>query len=186
MLARDNPFRSERIEALAFRDPDTDLPALLAHFRQLGHRGVLVGPHGSGKTTLRETLERHLEAAGWIPHRLVLATDRRARAAEVTVLCADLTPRHLLCLDGLDLLGPWLWWRLRRAGAGGILATSHRPGRLPTLLVHRTSPALLAELVAELAGPEAVAPAAISALFARHGGDVRACLRELYDTGIQA
>ena len=186
MLARDNPFRSERIEGLAFRAAEVgvDVPTLLARFAQLGHRGVLVGPHGSGKTTLREALERHLEEAGWIPRRLVLAEDRRARPAAVTALCTGLTPRHLLCLDGLDLIGPWSWWRLRRAGAGGLLATSHRPGRLPTLHVHRTSPALLAELVSELTGSDPLATAEVAALFARHRGDLRACLRELYDQGI--
>lgn len=186
MLARDNPFRSERIEALAFRDPTADLPTLLARFTQRGHRGVLVGPHGSGKTTLRETLECHLESAGWILRRLVLAEDRRAQADDLTTLCAGLTPRHLLCLDGLDLIGWWDWWRLRHAGAGGILATSHWPGRLPTLHFHRTSPALLVELASELAGAGALAPAAAAILFAHHRGDLRACLRELYDTGIPA
>ena len=184
MLARDNPFRSERIEGLAFRDADVDLPMLVARFAKLGHRGVLVGPHGSGKTTLREALERHLEEAGWMLRRLVLAEDRRVQPAAVKALCTGLTPRHRLCLDGLDLIGPWAWWRLRRAGAGGILATSHRQGRLPTLHVHRTSPVLLAELVSELTGSDALATVEVTALFARHRGDLRACLRELYDHGI--
>jgi hypothetical protein len=58
-----------------------------------------------------------------------------------------------------------------------VIATSHRPGRLPLLRRHRTSPALLAELVAELdpAGHDA------EALWRDHGGNLRECLRALYD-----
>ena len=91
----------------------------------------------------------------------------------------------LISIDGLDRLPFLAWRRLRRAarGAGGILATSHARGRLPTLYEHRTSPALLRDLVADLAGAPAAASLAnrCDDLFSRCRGDIRACLRALYD-----
>ncbi len=189
VLARLNPFRSERIEALPFRDGvrlgDAAAEPLLARFEALGRRGLLVGPHGSGKTTLREALERLLVARGWRVRSLVLAADRAIDRSALVALTADASPRDVLSIDGIDRLGWWSWRRVLRAAdsAGGVLATSHAPGRLPLLLEHRTSPGLLRELVAELVDAETAERSSerCEALFARHRGDLRACLRVLYD-----
>ncbi len=185
--ARQNPFRAARIERLAYRLDEAGWTRLLARFDAAGARGLLVGPHGSGKTTLREELEARLAAAGWRVRTLV-ASDRQALAWSDLRACAadtaDADQRTLLSIDGLDRLGTLAWWRLRRlvGGRGGLLATSHVAGRLPTLHEHRTSPTLLRELVAELLPPGATSPSArCDLLFARHRGDVRSCLRELYD-----
>ena len=77
------------------------------------------------------------------------------------------------------------WFLFRRhtvKHASGLIVTSHRPGLLPTLLKCSTTPALLREVVADLA-PQAPAipPALLDALHARYKGNLRACLRELYD-----
>jgi hypothetical protein len=183
--AHENPFRAERIEALRFRFLGEDMSALAARFARLGHRGVLVGPHGSGKTTLREELERVLAAEGWRVRALVLDGGGRASWKRLAPLVDDAGARDLVSIDGLDCVPPLVWLRLRRAtrGIGGLLATSHRKGRLPTLCEHRTSLALLEDLVCELVGETRAAALAprCEALFAQHGGDVRACLRALYD-----
>ncbi|HNR99840.1 MAG TPA: hypothetical protein PKX48_02490 [Planctomycetota bacterium] len=185
MRARDNPFRAERIEALRFRFDGEDLAAVLARFASMRHRGVLVGPRGSGKTSLREEIERALAARGWRTRAFVLRDDAPLPAAEFARLLEDAGPRDLLGIDGLDRLPFPAWRRLRRAArrAGGILATSHLHGRLPVLYEHRTSPALLRELVTELAGAPAAAFLAdrCDRLFALCRGDIRACLRALYD-----
>ena len=67
--------------------------------------------------------------------------------------------------------------RFRTRRAGGLVITSHRPGLLPTLFECETSPELLAGIVGELAGSEVEA----GELWARHRGNVRDALRELYD-----
>lgn len=200
----DNPFRSARIEALAFRDPhEPDAPdgsdvveRVLERWRRLGRRGVLVGPKGHGKTTLLEQLERRLEATGREIRRLRLRVDAPSldRAARRR-LTEGLDENVVLSIDGLELLRPWTFWRLRRAWrrAGGVLATAHRrsllPFRLPTLHEHRTTPDLLRSLVRELLatddGPDGAAWRSVErrleGLFARHRGNLRECLRELYD-----
>ncbi len=186
MRARVNPFRVERIEALCFRfAAGGDLPAVLERFASLRHRGVLVGPQGSGKTSLREEIERGLAAQGWRIRRIVLEADAPLPRDAPARLVEGAGARDLISIDGLDRL-PFLAWRrlCREArGAGGILATSHVRGRLPTLYEHRTSPALLRDLVAELTGAPAAASLAARCdeLFSLCRGDVRACLRALYD-----
>jgi len=93
-------------------------------------------------------------------------------------------PGDVVLLDGADALR-WLdWLRFRRLArrAGGLIITTHRPGRLPTLVECATSPALLAEIVGALLGPEAKRwRNRLEGLWSRHGGNLREALRELYD-----
>lgn len=187
LAARDNPFRMQRIEALRYRLDDGGWRRLLTRFAANRWRGVLVGPHGSGKTTLREEIGRRLRADGWVVRELVLGDDRVVAWPDLRALLDGGDARTLLSLDGLDRLGALMWWRLKRAahGIGGILATSHVAGRLPTLHRHHTSVSLLRELVEELVPHRVPLPGwserRCDELFARHRGDVRACLRALYD-----
>jgi hypothetical protein len=176
----------QRIEMLRYRLDDEGWRRLLARFAAHRWRGVLVGPHGSGKTTLREELEMRLRRDGWQVRALVLDDERPVGWAELQALVAGADQRTLLTLDGLDRIGPLTWWRLRRmmSGVGGILATSHVPGRLPTLHRHRTSAALLRDLVQELMGERHLHDGfgrRCDELFSHHHGDLRACLRALYD-----
>jgi len=188
--ARDNPFRMQRIEALRYRLDENSWQRLLARFAAQHWRGVLVGPHGSGKTTLREEIETRLRADGWKVRTVILGDDRMISWPDLRALCDGADGRTLLCLDGLDRLSTLHWWRLRRATrtVGGILATSHVAGRLPTLHQHHTSPALLRELVRELLGDDGDSltwTERCDTVFIRHCGDLRACLRTFYDDVIE-
>lgn len=187
--AHENPFRSSRVEALAFRLDGRPLDeagwnTLLDRFDSLGRRAALVGPKGSGKTTLLEEIERRFVEAGWQVHRLRLSIEAPHPAPDAWRELARLGPEDLLTVDGAEQLSPPTWWRLRwrvrRAGA--LLVTTHRPGRLPTLHEHHTTPALLEDLVGRLAPDLAdrLAPD-LPALFTRHRGNLRECLRDLYD-----
>jgi hypothetical protein len=187
LLARDNPFRMQRIEALRYRLDDDGWQQLLTRFAANRWRGVLVGPHGSGKTTLREEIEARLRADGWNVRAVVLTGDRGNTWSELSAQLDGADKRTLLSLDGLDRIGAITWWRLQRAThrLGGVLATSHVAGRLPTLHRHHTSAALLRDLVQDLVHDYGDDHAAIDdrcdELFARYHGDVRACLRSFYD-----
>jgi len=185
MKARENPFRTERVHAVRFRLAGTTWGELVGRLASLGHRAAIVGPDGSGKTTLLERLEPRLADAGLTAHWLHVSNERR-RLPKGTLarLLARLGDRDVILFDGADLMGTLAWRRLRRRSThgAGLIVTSHRPGLLPTLLECRTTPELLADIVAELVpGQIAELRPRIPALFEKHGGDLRLALRELYD-----
>ena len=170
ITAERNPFRTACLHALT-PHLDEPLTAVLQRFHANRQRGVLVGPHGSGKTTLLEALATHLGNVTWLRLRHDRLHNRTALAA---------LPRSIsgvLIVDGLEQLGPIEWWNVRR-NASAILATSHRPGRLPTLRTHATTVHLLCSLIDQLGETP---PTDAAELLARHHGNIRNCLRELYD-----
>jgi hypothetical protein len=181
--ARDNPFRVERLLTLRYRLAGHTWDELLGRLAAYDHRAALVGPHGHGKTTLLEELAVRLEGRGFLLRTATLHEgDRRLSAEQEHTLFADLTPCDCLLLDGAEQLSPLSWRRVERRSraAGGLVVTSHRPGLLPTLLECRTTPELLADLLQQLLGEEAggLSP---EELHARHRGNLRDVLRELYD-----
>jgi len=179
--ARENPFRSDRLLSLRYRLQQGTWDSLLARFESLGRRAAIVGPRGSGKTTLLEDLAPRFVEQGWRVRELRL--DEETPGYDPAVL-ESLTPRDLILFDGAEQLGRFAWssFERRSRGAGGLLLTVHRPGRLPTLLETRTSPELLAGLVDQILGDSAapVRPLA-PALFEKHRGNLREALRDLYD-----
>ena len=182
--AHQNPFRTSWIDALPFHFEQQNLSQVWGRFHSLRWRGVLVGPHGSGKTTLRETLERRLRAEGWNVHQIILTDTETPTWSLLHGHIQSCDPKTIVSLDGLDRLGSFLWWRLQRATqhCGGLLATSHVTGRLPLLYQHATSPELLKHLVCLLLTDQATMPDhEYQRLFDRHHGNIRNCLRELYD-----
>jgi hypothetical protein len=183
MRAADNPFAVQKVLKIRYRLSEPAWEGLLKHLAALRYRAAIVGPHGRGKTTLLEDLAPRLEALGFRIRSVTLHTgDRRPSREQRQVLFHRLSPEDLLCVDGAEQLGriSWLALLARSQGAGGLLITSHRPGLLPTLLSCETSPELLEGIVRELVGPEADG-VQIRELFARHGGNLRGALREMYD-----
>lgn len=183
----DNPFAAHRLDALRFRPQGVSWSDLLARLEALSFRAAIVGPEGAGKTALLEKLADRLG----IPARTVrLGPVSRAAVTTAALAAAGLAVAHgeVLLVDSGELLGPVAWRRLlhRARHAPGLVATMHRPGRLPTLVTCRTSPQLLQELVCELA-PDLVDHLAplLPALHERHRGNLRECLLELYDTAAQ-
>ncbi|HYU32193.1 MAG TPA: hypothetical protein VEW48_08515 [Thermoanaerobaculia bacterium] len=181
MRAADNPFTVQKVQRIRYRPAGVTWEALLARLASQRYRAAIVGPHGRGKTTLLEDLAPRLEALGFRIRSVMLHTGgRRLSREQREVLLGDLTPADILCVDGAEQLGrgAWLALRFRSREAGGLVITSHRPGLLPTLLDCETTPELLEGIVRELAGREVEG---IETLFLRHGGNVRAALREMYD-----
>jgi hypothetical protein len=185
VLARDNPFRTERIGGLEFRPGAESRVALFERLAARGYRGAIVGPHGSGKTTLLRELGPRLEAAGYRVHHWFLNEDLRRPSTRTLVRNArSLGQSDVLLFDGAGHL-PALVWRLVAWAArdtGGLLITAHAPGRLPTVVETRTDAGLLAALLEELVGAPAaeLAPLAEGLRRARDG-NLREVFLDLYD-----
>jgi hypothetical protein len=185
MRARDNPFAVQRLRSVPYRLSGFTWEEMLERLAALRFRAALVGSHGRGKTTLLAELARRLAERGLRTRTVTLHEgDRRLSAAQRARLFRDLTLADVVFLDGAEQLGrlAWLEVRTRSRAAGGLVITSHRPGLLPTLHECRTTPGLLAGIVEDLAGvDEAQRLPEAGELLARHGGNVRDALRELYD-----
>lgn len=182
MRARNNPFSTDRVLRERYRLDEAGWADLFTRLGKLNHRAVIVGPHGSGKTTLLEDLAGRLRADGWQTHLLRLHSDRRSLSPQVNAaFFAKLTAKDFILLDGAEQLRPWSWWyfRQRTRSAGGLVVTTHRPGRLPILKTCATSPALLQTLAHSL-GKE-LSSGQAEDLHDRHHGNLREALRELYD-----
>jgi hypothetical protein len=184
--ARDNPFRVDRVLQVRYRfEPGDDWDRLLQRLAAHRWRAAIVGPEGAGKTTLQEDLAGRLAAAGRPIRWLRLNRENRSTAsAQVRQALTGCDPQTLLFVDGAEQLGPLRWRRLERRslGCGGLVITTHRPGRLPTLIECRTAPQTLQWIARQLVPPDQLPPDSIlEGLFAEHAGNLRLCLRELYD-----
>jgi hypothetical protein len=184
MKARENPFASHHIEKLPFCFPAGDSwEAFMKRLEASHWRGSIVGPHGSGKTTLLEQLAPRLAERGFVSRLHTLRSegtmhDKRALLDAVRPMRA---PEFLL-LDGAEQLTTREWLPINAAAhhCAGAVLTLHRVGRLPVVLETTPTAALLEHLVGELSGSH-LPPGEAAGLFQRHRGDLRACLRELYD-----
>ena len=178
----DNPFASHRVEGLPFRQAGLSQEMLKSRLVELGGRAAIVGPQGSGKTTLLEDLARILPADS-VMVRIPGGCPNPWKSAR-TQLPNPVRPNHAVLIDGAEQLSIVGWRRLVIATrhAGFLVATLHRPGKWPTLIECRVDHALLSELVSELepVGAPSLEPG-LGALFERHKGNIRLCLRELYD-----
>lgn len=176
MRACDNPFRSACIDGLLYRAPDFSWSVVEDRLAAHGGRGAIVGPEGHGKTTLLlGLLGRRKDAGGRAVFLKMEAGQRRLSDSQREQAAAC----DWIFLDSSEQLG-WTGWRelIRLTKpAHGLVVTSHRPCRLPTVFTCHTSPALLAELLREL---RAETPDAAE-MWARHRGNIREALRELYD-----
>jgi hypothetical protein len=184
--ARDNPFRTDRVLQIRYWfEQRGDWDQLLQRLSELGWRGAIVGPEGSGKTTLQEDLADRLAAAGRPIAWLRINRENRSTAGpRLKQVLASSDSRTLVFVDGAEQLGPLLWRRLERRSrqCGGLVITTHQPGRLPTLFECRTTPLTLRRIVGQLLPPDTSPTGeSLERLFARSDGNLRLCLRALYD-----
>ena len=166
--------------------PGQSADRLLALLQDHAGWGEIVGPHGSGKTTLVETLIRAWRAIGGSVITYRLHDGQRHLPRLATMRGWPAGSARLVVVDGYEQLGAVSRWslkrRLRHTGTG-LLVTSHQPTGLPHLCHTGTDLATVLALVATLTAGTAcpVRPAHVIASFARRQGNVREILFDLYD-----
>ena len=185
MRARDNPFRTDCVLSVRYRLAEGTFDDLLARFEAMGRRAAIVGPKGTGKTTLLEDLAPRLRDRGFTVRELRLDEEHPGfEGSFLREFLRSLGGRDVILFDGAEQLGRFAWYRFERAtrAAGGLLVTTHHEGRLPSLIQTTTTPELLDRLVEEILGSRASEVRSLTrGLFEKHRGNLRDALRELYD-----
>jgi hypothetical protein len=182
-----NPFATRFIRPGAgeFLLPEAiTLETLVVQMAAADWRGQIIGPHGSGKSSLLAALRPALEAAGRELEWFALRLGQRSLPANAR-MAADWSATTQIVIDGYEQLGwPARWWiqRAARRQKAGLLVTAHTDVGLPTLWNTLASEPLAQRIVAELlAGDELIAPEDVSRCYQSHGGNVREMLLGLYD-----
>jgi ABC-type dipeptide/oligopeptide/nickel transport system ATPase component len=185
ICAKDNPFAVSRIHALGYIPFTVSWEALMRRLTELNFTAAIVGDHGSGKTTLLEALEKRLQISGIRTDTVFISNDIHLPWGTVLDKMKLLPAGGVLFFDGACHLSRWRWRQLRRQANRqkiGMVITSHDERLLPTLVCCRPQPDVLIELVKLLTGdidPELHSDCV--KLFAAHRGNIRECLRQLYD-----
>jgi hypothetical protein len=212
-LKSENPFCTRRIRPGAapfIFPPGLDAEKFLDRLRGNGWLGAIVGPHGSGKSSL---LAEIISAADKHKMRTVrfelhdgcrrmpggwknainaadsflssAMPDKPAAAANSSDKMRQAI-RTIVAVDGYEQLNAWSRFRLKlycRRRVLGLLLTSHSSTGLPELFRTTATPELTMQIVAQLVqgGQFSVSANVIADLFSRHGGNVREVLFDLYD-----
>ena len=180
MKAKDNPFATERIESFRYRFLDGDWDLLLKRLWQLGNRGAIVGPEGSGKTLLLEQLAGRLRAKGYQTRLLLVGQDGRS-CLEGLQCCSE----EFLLLDGAEELNIFSLSLLKRRSqnAAGLVLTAHKVNRLfPTLFECFTNLDLFLELLEDLLGTnKQFSKHTLEQVYQKYQGNIRLAFLELYD-----
>lgn len=157
MKADENPFRSSAVADLRYEIDSGARDALVARLERNHWRACILGPEGTGKTTLMEDLEAPVAARGkrvvWV--RLSLDS-RPPEVSRALAVIRELGPDDVVFLDGGEVLGWLRWWqvqRLVRVAGAGLLATVHLRRFLPVIHETRRDPNRVLDLARRLAGP---------------------------------
>lgn len=193
--ARDNPFASHRVESLKYRYPGFNFDDAVAQLEQMQWRAAILGPHGTGKTTLLLELHRYLQSSTnersdstriWL-----VPLDRSSRNQQWFELLEECSPQQILLVDGIErlswsrrlqLLSLCPTWIRQSSLPKSIVVTTHRPVGLPVWLHTTSNSSTMEELLLELhptASPETIDQA--RKLFTTRRGNIRDVFWKLYD-----
>ncbi len=185
--AIDNPFATHHTDTLPFVLQHQSWENLWARLSKLGNRVAIVGPHGTGKTTLLEEIGRQLaqnESPNAPPFHLFVSRNSREHKRERQLLHRAGRQGRWLLIDGLER---WSWWHryrwLRYEGkAYRTVVTAHANTWIPTWHRTQTDWELLCGLLNQLVpDPDDRFWNAARGIWQKHSGNIRETLRGLYD-----
>lgn len=187
-MSNTNPFSTcfTKPGAIPFRFVDeTVIESLVTKLIQLDWIGQILGPHGSGKSTLIKSL---------IPlicrqcHLVVIhqQDSKREVYLELKEKIAESNSQHLIVIDGFEQLSSWRRSRLIHACKRrqvGLLVTAHQSVGLPVLYEMPISLSLFRAVVDQLlTGAEIrLTPGTIGKAYQRFQPNLREALFSLYD-----
>ncbi len=136
MKARENPYRVEQLHALKFRFYNDSWDSLMSRLLAANYRGAIIGPHGTGKTTLTLELVERLKTLDFNVNSLRINSEHKTQAAAlVEEWLLNANTAQILILDGAEQLSFFSWRKLLRCAKlfQGFIITCHSPSKLPTL-----------------------------------------------------
>ena len=157
-------------------------------------RGIIVGPHGSGKSTLVATILQEIATLSpkLSTHSVRFSTNQSpARALRSSL--AQWQPNSVVVLDGYEQLSLWSRWqadRRARSQSVSILATAHQPVRgfdllWQTSVDENSSRWVVEKLLVQAGAVASVETLVDSAAWQRsreqHGQNLRESLFDMYD-----
>jgi hypothetical protein len=182
-----NPFSTRYVRpgAIAFRfPPDCGIGLLVDRLRSNDWWGQIVGPHGSGKSSLLAALTPALSDSGRRVVRLTLHDGQR-RLGAAWHRCETLDTESQVVVDGYEQLSAWskrgLKRHCRRRGAG-LLVTSHDDVGLPLLFTANPDLEMAQRVVAGLLlpGDRTIDCNDVVRAWQARGGNLREALFDLY------
>lgn len=148
-------------------------------------RGAILGPHGSGKSSLLAVLVPLLEETGkQVIQQQLQGGERQLRWQELDT--DNWNSRTLVVIDGYEQLGSWqrilLRARCRLEGAG-LLVTAHGPVGITPVFTTQPTVELTQSIVQQLlpSNDKRIQPVDIEREFTRHRRNIRETLLSLYD-----
>jgi hypothetical protein len=187
MLARDNPFATQRVERILHFDPQlsgTNWAAIDDRWELLDRRASLVAAHGAGKSTFLDAFQKRLEASGHSVLRIFLNQESNKLSAEQWRMLGCCS-QQIVMLDGEEQLGHLARWRFYRLvqNCSGLLIARHKPTNLPQLLVLDPNMELLLACIDKLA-PEHLdhLKPMLDGWWQEHDGNIREILLRCYDS----
>jgi hypothetical protein len=195
-----NPFATRYIRpgALPYQFPkEGSLAGLIDRLADCGWRGEILGPHGSGKSTLVRSLIPELSSRGVHVSLFTMRQGNRRLPPSDTDDAEWFPPsvdkavrlsgiNRLWIVDGAEQLSKFSWWRLRvdcRWKRRGLVVTTHHPLGLPLLFRTSTTADLAWQVVSKLlpAQQTFILPADVQEAFQVHAGNLRETLLALFD-----
>ena len=180
MTSESNPFSTKfwtpGTIPFRFAEKNESCERLIEAFERHGG-GQIVGPHGSGKSTLIESLKKVFQRNGYSIRHVTL-NDRNRRLPED--FSSPIRKSGVHIVDGFEQLSAWKRWRLLQQTSERLLIVTHRSiGRLPIL--YRTAPRfdVFTELVRQLGGNDT--DEELRRLFDASEGNFRDAFMALYD-----
>jgi hypothetical protein len=187
-LPTENPFCSRHVRpgATSYRfAAGESLDAVLTRLEEHAWRGEIVGPHGSGKSSLLTVLVPALQAAGRNVQWFELHDGQR-KLPEGWDAPEQCPAGTILVIDGYEQLVASCKRQILKTTARqqcGVVVTAHAASGLPPIVHTSTTLALAQDIVVELmAGrPAVITRDDVADCFGTSGGNLREMLFALYD-----
>ena len=182
--ACDNPVNIERVTTLPFMLVKFDWDYHFESLAQLNFRAAIVGPMGSGKTTLMNELTNQLNERKYKTHQLFLPHESNHHREMIKCAIRESLSNHKIVLvDGIERISMLQRHHLYRKTkqSAGLIINVHKPCRLPTWYRCSTSPDLMCKLLTRLGLDQPSIQTAGQVAFSKHNGNIRLALRDLYD-----